>query len=93
MDDPQHPALNEARAELVEALRNYPGEFPPAGIDSSELRVHFAGEPYYTGEHSQIYKGYRSGQLVAIKRLFAFPGEVALVCEVRSSACMFEFHH
>jgi len=94
MEDPQHSALNEARAELIEALRNYHGEFPSVGIDSSELTVRFTGEPYYTGEHSQIYKGYRNGQLVAIKRLFTDrPEDVALVCGVRPSAFVFEFHH
>ncbi|KAG8959699.1 hypothetical protein FRC03_007616 [Tulasnella sp. 419] len=78
----EDPSMAEARMELIEALRSYEGEFPPFGIDSSELTMPFAGVPHYIGTNSIIHKGYRNGRLVAIKQLrIADPKELDTVYE------------
>ena len=81
--------MAEARAELVNALRLYSGAIPPLGIDSSELTVPF-GEPLYVGIYSIIQKGYRNGQLVAVKKLKLYDAdEVETVYRVQHDYFLF----
>ncbi|KAG8956115.1 hypothetical protein FRC03_010924 [Tulasnella sp. 419] len=66
---PEDPSLIEARERLIKALQSYKGDSLPTGIDSSELTLPFSGKPYREGVYTEIHKGYRNGELVAIKRL------------------------
>lgn len=80
-EDDEDDAAKAHHLALLEALRNYNGDMPSLGIDSSELTISFK-TPFYTGQHSQIFRGFRGGSLVAIKRLnLSDPEEVEKVYE------------
>ncbi|KAF8074574.1 kinase-like domain-containing protein [Lyophyllum atratum] len=64
----EDPLVKKAREELVKALSEYEGEYPPLGIDSSELTMIY-GNAVYCGQNSDLYRGVRMNCMVAIKRL------------------------
>ncbi|KAF8074592.1 kinase-like domain-containing protein [Lyophyllum atratum] len=64
----EDPLVTKAREELLKALSEYEGEYPPLGIDSSELTMTY-GKPVSSGQNSDVYRGFRENRMVAIKRL------------------------
>ena len=66
--EPEDEETRANQKRIQEALRNYDGDLPSLGIDSSELTITLAS-PFYRGKHAEIFKGFRSGKTVAVKKL------------------------